>query len=67
MESSLSSSFKKWKYILNIFLRTVTASLLILFGITDGQWTSKDGVRDADTDAVASLMRALNDGWVDPP
>jgi len=50
-----------------IFLSTVTASLLNRLGITDGQWTLKVGVRDADADALASLMRALNEGWVDPP
>ena len=49
------------------FRRIQTAVLFNLFGITDGQWTSKAGVRDAEADADAFFMLAENDGCVDPP
>ena len=50
-----------------IFRRIQTAVLLNLFGITDGQWTSKAGVTDAEANADASFMLAENNGCVDPP
>ena len=45
-------------YIPSIFLKIVTAALLSLLGIMDGQWTWNVGVSDADTDADASSTLA---------